>query len=346
MHRRLGVRIAVSFLLFMAAGTIGLIFLLTAAFQQVSHGEFLALANANADFIRSEHLPRTPRLASYLSSMLGAEVHFDDAGAPDANHEAVKVSIEPGVEMTLIRERPTLRKALLRPVALGALAAFWALWFALAWAVVRPYLRAERFALLGGMATSLAHEIRNPIAAIRLHGQLLEEKHGENARLIVGEAEKIEDLVNQWMFLARPEPPRKVDVALAELLSQMVRVVTPSAEHAQVKITLDATAAQHRQADAQRLGQVFHNIMINAIQAMPSGGTLAITARDGTISFADTGSGFSQTALKRWAEMLYSEKEGGMGIGLSVAREIVYAHNGRITVANRPSGGAIVRIEL
>jgi signal transduction histidine kinase len=86
--------------------------------------------------------------------------------------------------------------------------------------------------------------------------------------------------------------------------------------------------------------------MINAIQAMPSGGTLTITACDGTISFADTGSGFSPTALKRWAEMLYSEKEGGMGIGLSVAREIVHAHNGHISVANRPAGGAIVQIEL
>src|SRR3954453_21115752 len=129
MQQRLGFRIAVSFLLFVAAGTVGLIFLLTTAFQRLSHTEFLSLASANADFIRSEHLPRTPRLASYLSSMLGAEGHFDTVPVPDANHESVKVAIEPGVEMTLIRERPTLRGLLLRPVTLAALTAFWALWF-------------------------------------------------------------------------------------------------------------------------------------------------------------------------------------------------------------------------
>lgn len=79
---------------------------------------------------------------------------------------------------------------------------------------------------------------------------------------------------------------------------------------------------------------------------MPTGGWFTITARDHTISFADTGPGFSQAALTRWAEMMYSEKEGGMGIGLSVAQEVIRAHGGRLTVANRPEGGALVRIEL
>jgi len=106
------------------------------------------------------------------------------------------------------------------------------------------------------------------------------------------------------------------------------------------------TAGQRLQADARRLCQVFHNIILNAIQAMPGGGTLTITARDRAITFADTGPGFSASALSRWAEMLYSEKEGGMGIGLSVAREIIRAHGGRLSVANQPRGGAVVRIEL
>jgi signal transduction histidine kinase len=100
------------------------------------------------------------------------------------------------------------------------------------------------------------------------------------------------------------------------------------------------------QADSRRLGQVFHNIILNAIQAMANGGTLTITARDRTINFADSGPGFSPTALTRWGEMMFSEKEGGMGIGLSVAREIIRAHGGCLTVANRPEGGALVRMEL
>jgi len=346
MRERLWIQIAASFLLFVVVGTIGLIYVLDTAFQRLSHGEFVALAQANADFIRSEHLARTQRLAFDLSQMLGVEVRFDRPEAPDASHESVTMAIEPGADLTLIRAKPTLRELLLRTITLASLGAFWALWFALAWAVVRPYLRAQRFALLGGVATSLAHQIRNPIAAIRLHGQLLEKAQPEGAGIIVDEAAKIEDLVNQWMFLARPEPPRKTDVAVAELLNQSVRLAAPAAEHAGVQIVLDAPRDQCLQADARRLSQVFHNIIFNAIQAMPAGGTLTITARPGTITFADTGPGFSPTALARWAEMLYSEKEGGMGIGLNVAQSVIRAHGGRLSVANQPAGGAIVRIEL
>jgi signal transduction histidine kinase len=346
MRERLWIQIAASFLLFVVVGTVGLIYVLDAAFQRLSHTEFVALAQANADFIRSENLARTERLALDLSQMLGVEVRFDRRDAPDKAHEAVTIALEPGADLTLIRERPTLRELLLRPITLSALAAFWALWFALAWAVVRPYQRAQRFALLGSVATSMAHQIRNPIAAIRLHAQLLQKAQPEGAGIIVDEAARIEDLVNQWMFLARPEPPRKTEVVLAELLHQSVRLAAPAAEHAGIEIVLDAVRDQRLQADARRLIQVFHNIIFNAIQAMPDGGKLTITARPGAISFADTGPGFSPAALTRWAEMLFSEKEGGMGIGLNVAQRIVRAHGGRLSVANQPAGGAVVRIEL
>jgi signal transduction histidine kinase len=346
MRERLWIQIAASFLLFVVVGTIGLIYLLDTAYQRLSYAEFVALARANADFIHSEDLARTDRLAFDLSQMLGVEVRFNRPVTPDASHEAVTIRIDPGTELTLVRNKPTLRELLLRPVTVAALAAFWTLWFALAWAVVRPYVRAQRFALLGGMATSLAHQIRNPIAAIRLHAQLLQKAQPEGAGIIVDEAARIEDLVNQWMFLARPEPPRKSPVVMADLLNQSVRLAAPAAEHARVEIIVDADRDQRLEADARRLIQVFHNIIFNAIQAMPDGGRLTITARNGAISFADTGPGFSSTALTRWAEMLYSEKEGGMGIGLNVAQRIVRAHGGRLSVANQTTGGALVRIEI
>ncbi len=346
MYGRPWFRIAFSFLLFVMLGTLGLICLLNAAFQRFSHSEFVALATTNAEFIRSAHLPQTDRLAGYLSQMLGVEARFHDAGKSDASHEAVTVAIEPGTELTLIRARPTLRDVLLRPVALVTLLAFWALWFALAWSVVRPYLKAQRLALLGQMVTGLAHEIQNPVSAIRLHGQLLAQAQPEGANLIVAEASKIESLVNQWLFLARPEPPRKTEIQAAELIGQTVRLLTPAAEHARVQIVIKAASGQTLCVDARRMGQVFHNLILNAIQAMPKGGTLTITAEGSTIDFADTGPGFSTRALKHWSEMLFSEKEGGMGVGLSVAHEIVTAHGGKLTVANRPAGGALVRINL
>jgi signal transduction histidine kinase len=336
----------ISFITFAIVGTVGLVIVLDAAFQRLSQSEFVALARDNAEFVRTTRLPPSDRLASYLSQMLGAEVHFSRVPAPDDRHEAVTVSIEPGVDLTLIRNRPSLGAVLVRPVTAGALAAFWALGFGLAISVVRPYLKAQRLVLLGQMATSLAHEIKNPVAAIRLHGQLLEKSQTDSASVIVDEASRIEGLVNQWMFLARPDPPRKTAVNVATLLEQTVSLLTPTAEHSQVRIQLEATRDWCIQADAQRLGQVFQNIILNALPAMATGGTLTITARDGTIEFADSGPGFSPAALKRWSEMWFSEKEGGMGIGLSVAREIIHAHGGQLTVANHPERGARVRIRL
>lgn len=346
MRERLWVRIAAAFLVFASAGTIGLILVLNTTFQRWSRGEFEALATANAEFIRSSRLVPTERLAQYLSQMLGVEVRFGPPPNSDPRLESVTVPVEAGVNLTLTRERPTLRAVLRRPVAIGSLAAFWLLWFGLAWAVVHPYLQSQRLALLGRMAANLAHEIQNPVAAIRLHGQLLAETHPDTASLIVDEATAIEGLVNQWMFLARPEPPRKTPVALADVLRQTLRLLAPAADHARVEVRADLAGAAEVQADARRLGQVFRNVVLNAIQAMPGGGTLTVTARDRTITLADTGPGFSATALSRCGRRMYSEKEGGMGIGLTVAQGIVDAHGGQLTLANRPEGGALVRIQL
>lgn len=346
MRERLWIRIAVAFLLFASAGTIGLVAVLNAAFQRWSRTEFEALATANAEFIRASRIVPTERLAEYLSRMLGVEVRFAPAGPIDPHRESVTVIVDPEIELTLTRERPTLRAVLRRPMTIASLAAFWALWFALAWAVVHPYLQAQRLALLGRMAANLAHEIQNPVAAIRLHGQLLAASDPEIATLIVDEATAIEGLVNQWMFLARPEPPKKAPVALPDLLRQTLRLLNPAADHAGVRFQLDLDHGGTVEADARRLAQVFRNIILNAIQAMPSGGVLTISCRDRKVEFSDTGPGFSQAALHRSGRKMYSEKEGGMGIGLTVAHGILRAHGGHLTLGNRPAGGAIVRIEL
>jgi signal transduction histidine kinase len=174
----------------------------------------------------------------------------------------------------------------------------------------------------------------------------LEQAEPVGAGLIVYEAAKIEDMLNQWMFLARPEPPRKTEITLAELIGKTVRVLQPAADHANVQVAVTASPCRRVQADTHRLGQVFHNIILNAIQAMPEGGTLSITVSEKDIRFADNGPGFSPTALRRAANTLYSEKEGGMGLGLNVARKIVRAHDGHLVIGNRTEGGAVVRVIL
>ena len=217
--------------------------------------------------------------------------------------------------------------------------------------------QAERLAILGRMATGLAHEIHNPLSAIRMHAQLIDSAtDGEQAAalrdslpVLLGETAKIEGLVNQWMFLARPAPPQTAPADLGEIVAGVVRALGPQAAHARVEIANELPAGLRANVDARRLSQAIGNIAMNAIQAMPGGGALTITGWRGDsvrLVFRDTGAGFSAKALAQHAELFSSEKEGGMGIGLSVTAEILKAHRGALLVGNGPDGGAVVTVQL
>jgi signal transduction histidine kinase len=210
--------------------------------------------------------------------------------------------------------------------------------------------RKEKLAVLGRMTAALAHEIQNPVAAIKMHAQLWRPEANGTAQVIEGETERIEGLLNQWLFLSRPEPPVAAPVDAAAVLAQVAEAHRAQLEHAQVQLALQAPGPLWLQGDARRLAQVFRNLLVNAVQAMPRGGTLQVTAREGAgavqVQFLDGGRGFSPQALLRLGEFFYSEREGGMGIGLSVATEIVKAHGGSLTAGNRPEGGACVTVTL
>lgn len=217
--------------------------------------------------------------------------------------------------------------------------------------------QAERLAILGRMATGLAHEIRNPLAAIRMHAQLIGSAHNgdlantanDSLPVLLGEASKIEGLVQQWMFLARPQPPQIAPADLGEIVAGVVRSLTPQADHARVRLINEVPAGLRARVDTSRLAQAIGNVTLNAIQAMPGGGAITIRGEeDGAarLIFHDTGPGFSEPALAHHADLFFSEKEGGMGIGMSVTSEILKAHHGRLLVANAPEGGAVVTLEL
>jgi len=218
--------------------------------------------------------------------------------------------------------------------------------------------KAERMALLGRMATSLAHEIHNPLSAIRMHGQLLQSAPPEELAAtatafvptLLEETGRIESLVNQWMFLTRPEPPSTSALSVEHIVSQAVQAQSGAAAHAGMKVNTDIAPGLVIMGDRRRLSQAITNAIVNAFQAMPRGGLLRIRAveEEGaiTLSFHDNGPGFSPQALERHRELFFSEKEGGMGIGLSVTAEILEAHQGRLAVENDPAGGALVTFQL
>ena len=219
-------------------------------------------------------------------------------------------------------------------------------------------IQSERLATLGRMAASLAHEVRNPVAAIRMHAELVEADGAEKCREtleslahIKRESDKIENLVQQWSFFARPEPPRTQPADLRDLVQQVTSLLVPAANRArlQLDVALPPTPLL-ADFDATRLSQAVTNILQNAIHASPEGGTISIRAEaNGSASriiITDAGPGFSPSALQKFPEPFFSEKEGGMGLGLTVATDLATAHGGILNVENLSTGGARVTLQL
>lgn len=209
--------------------------------------------------------------------------------------------------------------------------------------------QAERLALLGRMAASLAHEVRNPVAAIRLHAQLLERAVAAadrtSAELIIAESGRIESLVAQWLSYAKPGSLAVRPVHISALAQETAHRLAARAAHAGVSIHVEAGGSEPPvSGDAERLRQVLGNLVLNAIQSMPHGGSVAVRVSREGVEITDEGGGFSQEALDRLGEPFHSEREGGMGLGLAVSKEIIEAHGGRLEAKNREGRGAMVCI--
>jgi len=223
--------------------------------------------------------------------------------------------------------------------------------------------RQERLAALGGMAAVLAHEIRNPLGAIKGLAQFLGEKtaadptHAEMTQTIAQEATRLERLVNDLLSYARPRPPDRQPTTLPGVLGEVLRLVLPAAEAAGVVCRLDVPEeVPPIAADPEQLKQLFGNLALNALQAMPKGGrlTLAVRPMDGKggtrraveVAVEDAGSGIPEADLSRIFEPFYTTRTKGTGLGLAICKQIVEAHWGTMRVARTGPEGTTILVTL
>lgn len=223
--------------------------------------------------------------------------------------------------------------------------------------------RQERLAALGGMAAVLAHEIRNPLGAIKGLAQFLGEKrsadstHQEMTQTIAQEATRLERLVNDLLSYARPRPPDRQPTDPSAVLGEVLRMLLPAAEAAGVVCRLDIPeGVPHVTADPEQMKQLFGNLALNAIQAMPNGGklTLALRSADGKdvrrrgveVAVEDTGSGIPDADLPRIFEPFYTTRTKGTGLGLAICKQIVEAHGGTLRVARTGPEGTTILVTL
>jgi two-component system sensor histidine kinase AtoS len=221
--------------------------------------------------------------------------------------------------------------------------------------VIRSTVEVEKMAVLGRFATGVAHEVRNPLAALKTGVQVLLPGEPDTARrrILVGMGEEIDrlnDNVTDLLDFARPRDPRIEAVAIGELLQHLSELVERPARDTLVRISWRAEGGLVLRADAGHVRQILMNLILNALQAMPEGGRLHIEAArrngEGVIEVLDSGAGMPEEVLPQITDPFFTTRPGGTGLGLAITRQLVEMNSGRIAFASRCGEGTIATVTL
>ncbi len=217
--------------------------------------------------------------------------------------------------------------------------------------------QAERLASLGEMVAAVSHEIRNPLGIISSTAELLKVKLARTtpqdnlADVIVEEAKRLNMIVTDFLDFARPPTLNLMSCNVEEILKKNLNFLAPEIQRNGFEIHKRcATHVPEIQADPGLLYQAFLNILMNAMQAMPEGGSIfvEVSARGNalTIIFEDDGPGISDETLKKIWEPFFTTKDKGSGLGLSIVKKIIEGHGGEVAIENGPKKGAQVTLSL
>jgi signal transduction histidine kinase len=223
--------------------------------------------------------------------------------------------------------------------------------------------RTEQMVVVAQLAAGLAHEIKNPLAGIKVAMNVLSEEASlsEEDRAVLGkvieEIKHLDSLMKNFLNFAKPPKPTLSSLNVNDLLwTTLAFYIKSDAIHPGktngIRIDKDFHPLPSTMADRMQLQQVFLNIVLNAIDAMPKGGTLTIrtsySEETGRIrvEIADTGKGIGDGAAAKIFEPFFTTKSKGTGLGLAISKQLVEQHGGSITAANNPGGGATFEILL
>jgi len=215
----------------------------------------------------------------------------------------------------------------------------------------------DRLAALGRFASSVAHELRNPLTGIATGVQYLSrgfsegDDRQESVSFILREVVRLNTIIQDLFSASRPRDLRLEPVAIADVVARAVRGATPAADQAGVTIALNrADQWPTVTADADQLQQVFLNLIQNSVQATPAGGRITVGVREEpdrvAITVEDTGSGIAPEHLPRIFDPFYTTRAKGTGLGLFVAHGIVQRHGGTIEARSEAGKGTRFQIVL
>jgi signal transduction histidine kinase len=220
----------------------------------------------------------------------------------------------------------------------------------------RELARKNRLADLGQMASHVAHEVRNGLVPMKLYLNLLRRRVTadagslEIADKISSGFTALETVVNDLLHFTAHRDPRIQSCHVPSLVQELCDSLMPQLTATNISLVLEVPASLQLAVDGDMLRRAMLNLVLNAIDAMPQGGTLRIAAsqHDGVASLevADTGAGLDDEVVQRIFEPFYSTKSTGTGLGLAIVYRIAEVHGGDIIASNRLGGGAMFTLRL
>jgi len=216
--------------------------------------------------------------------------------------------------------------------------------------------RNQRLAAIGTVSAGVAHEIKNPLAAIKGFSQLLAEgksgpeEESEYIRTILKESNRLQSFLGQLLNYTRSRKLEIGEFDIGALVGETVSLVQERAAASRVLIECSFVPGQTVRADSEALKQVFLNLFLNGIQAMPDGGTLYISGSrrkdEFVIEVRDTGPGLPRGGEEDIFQPFYTSKNKGVGLGLAISRQIMEEHGGNLKAVNLDGKGASFIITL
>jgi signal transduction histidine kinase len=209
----------------------------------------------------------------------------------------------------------------------------------------RRLLLRERFAELGEMTAGVAHQLKNGLAVLKGHGQLLDRAgHKDSALALLEETDSLERLVQRFLQWAKPLEPQCVTLRLEETVSQAALEMRrrPAFQDRVISVEGEGTAL----ADPMLLHQALVNLLENACQATPPGGRVQVTVSEGLVVILDEGPGLHPEAVARMLRPFESGRPDGTGLGLPLALKWLNAQGADLVFALRPEGGTRAEVRL